>query len=196
MVQDPKPDSNMNAATHEPTEVEKKEKLARPSSEPLVGSVEPIERSRVPLFFQALVLVGLVDGAYFLFFFIFTLLAPTPLSLLAVVILLLGFVAKVSVTVYLMVEIIVVWASQTYVIAGHHLIVRRGVAETVEKIYELNDIRTITMHEGTLGKMLNYGDIILVIASSGVTEEVHLPAIGHVRKYEQIFEKYLDIEVH
>ena len=79
-------------------------------------------------------------------------------------------------------------ASQTY-ITETKLIVYSGIFSQTEKVYDLTKLRTIEVRETWIGRNLGYGMLHLIIASSGLAEEVWLPGIADPRKYERLIQE-------
>lgn len=99
--------------------------------------------------------------------------------------------AKFFLTVYAVLMTITPWATINYYISDNQLIKYKGLIQVDVSIYELGKIRSITLHQSWLGRLLNYGDLKIVIAASGYHEEVALNAIDNPKKYERILKEYL-----
>lgn len=83
------------------------------------------------------------------------------------------------------------WAEVGYYITDRAIIVRRGLANVFENTYELSNIRHVYMFQDFLGRMYDYGQIQLIIATMGLEEKVRLTDIKDPGHYKTLFEKYL-----
>lgn len=99
---------------------------------------------------------------------------------------------KFFIIVFFMMGLILPWVSTVYYIGDHHLIKFSGIWRKNEVIFDLYNVRSVSMHENWLGKLLNYGDVNVIISGSGYREEVHIKGITDPKKYERIFREYLN----
>lgn len=84
------------------------------------------------------------------------------------------------------------WATRVYYLKEHHLVRRTGLFRTDEDSYELTHLRRVHLKQNLFGKLFNYGDIHLLLATSGYQEEVKLKDISDPKKYEWILRDYIE----
>lgn len=99
--------------------------------------------------------------------------------------------AKFLLLVYLILATIIPTVTTNYYVSEHHLIKYEGLLRNDETIYELNKLRSVKLHEDWLGRLLNYGDLLIVVSSSGYHEEVKLTSINNPKKYERVLREFL-----
>ncbi|HEY1074708.1 MAG TPA: PH domain-containing protein [Patescibacteria group bacterium] len=99
-----------------------------------------------------------------------------------------AFILQVVVSLKLLLP----WIGRNYYIAGNHLIRTQGVIVADEDVFDLHSLRSVHIHENWLGRLLNYGDIHILVAASGYRAEVIINAITNPREYERIFRKFLE----
>lgn len=78
-----------------------------------------------------------------------------------------------------------------YYISEHQLISYVGLINTEEKFFEFTDMKSIKLKQSALGRLLNFGSLIVELSSSGFHEKVHLYGIHNPKKYEHILREYL-----
>jgi uncharacterized membrane protein YdbT with pleckstrin-like domain len=100
--------------------------------------------------------------------------------------------AKFILQAYVIIFLIIRWATTTYYIHDHELVRYQGAMQPSETIYELNFIKSVDVSESWLGRLLNYGDVMLAISSSGYRQDVKLQGIADPIKYERIFRHYME----
>jgi uncharacterized membrane protein YdbT with pleckstrin-like domain len=100
--------------------------------------------------------------------------------------------AKFVLQAYVLLFLVIRWATITYYIHDHQLIRYQGAYQPDETIFELDFIKSVDLNESWLGRLLNYGNIILVVSSSGYRQDVRLEGIADPQKYERIFRDYME----
>jgi uncharacterized membrane protein YdbT with pleckstrin-like domain len=100
------------------------------------------------------------------------------------------FFIEVYVTLYLVTH----WARTSYYLSEHHLIRYEGIMQVDEHLYDLRAVRSVDVYENWLGRLLNFGDIHMVVADSGYREDLWLRGIAAPRKYEKVFRGFLEPE--
>jgi uncharacterized membrane protein YdbT with pleckstrin-like domain len=88
-------------------------------------------------------------------------------------------------------DIIIRYLSMHYYISRHHLIVNRGIINNEEKIYELNQVRKLSVTQDNVGKRMNYGNVHLLLGEKGFEEEIVMTNITNPRNVVKEIEQYL-----
>ena len=94
--------------------------------------------------------------------------------------------AKFFIEGVLVLRIVAEALTTQYYITETELISVVGIFNQHEKVYDLTKLRTIEVHESWLGRNLQYGDIHLIIASSGLSENIWLRGIRNAHQYERL----------
>lgn len=101
---------------------------------------------------------------------------------------------KYALEIALILAIVLPWANTRYYLSGHHVVIRHGVLTSHEHVCELRNIRSVACSQSWIGKLLNYGDVTLLIGASGFHEDLVLKGVVDPEKYEELFEQYLGAE--
>lgn len=97
---------------------------------------------------------------------------------------------KIFIEVYFITSLFLSWIGNVWLFTDKHIVKRTGVFHTQENVYHFDNIRSISVKQSFIGKLLNYGDIITEIsASGGYHSSVVLYHIDNPREYEAIFKK-------
>ena len=100
-------------------------------------------------------------------------------------------ILKLFVEVLFIVNITLSWANNTYYLTQKHIIQRRGILHVEEDVFHFDNIRSISINQSILGKIFNYGDIILkTSASGGYQGDVVMIGISDPKRYKEIITKY------
>ena len=154
---------------------------------------EPIRGSIVVLVTKLAAVLLIFEVAYAIADYIVTLGIPLPFDLHHHISLVLFIVqaVKIVLQLYLIVDVTLSWANSTYILAGKHIIRRRGILHVEEDVFHFDNIRSISINQSFLGKLFNYGDITLkTSASGGYQGDVVMVGIANPKKYEEILNKY------
>ena len=152
------------------------------------SEVEPIRGSVAILAIKLIAILIIFDVAHFLISYFLTLQFTLPFDLHSRVSLLLLFLdlIKIILQIYFTLFLVLSWSSNIYYLTRKHLIKREGFIGTKEKIYDFDNIRSITVNQSLLGKLFNFGTIYLsTSASGGYQAEISLENISDPQKYEQ-----------
>lgn len=98
---------------------------------------------------------------------------------------------KLAVLVAVTLKMAIDWVPDNYQITERQLIKHKGIASKVDKVYELANIRHVSVNESFMGRQLEYGDISLLIATAGLNEKIVLSDIKDPHHFEDIFKDYL-----
>jgi hypothetical protein len=111
----------------------------------------------------------------------------------AIVVAVLWFIhlIKFFIQVVIVDQIVAKWATTVYYVTDNYLIRYKGAVSVNEHIFDLHNLKTMTIQQSWLGKMVNYGDIFLCFTASTYQEEVTIVGINDPKKYEQYFQKYI-----
>lgn len=82
------------------------------------------------------------------------------------------------------------WLGRTYYVTSKHLVLREGIMNCVEKLYDLGIIRSISVQQSWLGKIFRFGTVsINFSASGGYTDQATLFGISDPQQYEQVLRR-------
>lgn len=154
---------------------------------------EPIRGSIFILIAKLAATLLLFETLYGAVYYILSLGIPLPFDLhhhVSEVLLVMG-ILKLFVEVLFIVNITLSWANNTYYLTQKHIIQRRGILHIEEDVFHFDNIRSISINQSILGKIFNYGDIILkTSASGGYQGDVVMVGISDPKRYEEIITKY------
>jgi len=88
-------------------------------------------------------------------------------------------------------DIIIRYLSMHYYITRNHLIINRGIINNEEKVYELSQVRKLSVTQDSVGKRLNFGNVHLLLGEKGFEEEITLLNITNPRVIAKEIEQYL-----
>ena len=100
----------------------------------------------------------------------------------------LRFIIEVSLILFLVIE----WSTNSFYLTKHQLIHHGGFLKVEENSYELTHVRSVQLRQSILGRIFNYGNILVILAVSGYHEEVLLRSIIEPKKYERILREYIE----
>lgn len=157
-----------------------------------------------PMRESVIILIAKVFSLMFLFntmFFaveIFTLRLDLPSDYHNYVTLLLffGHVIKSILEVYFVVKILLNWIGNAcyFDISEKRLIKREGIFNFHEEIYDLKNIRSISLEQNIFGKLFHYGNIVITAsASGGYNDKIYLNGISNPEKSEEFLKKCLTV---
>lgn len=161
--------------------------------EQLKPEVEPIRGSVTILITKLLVIVLFFEVFYLVADYIVSLGIPLPFDLHhhALLALFIAEVIKIVFELYLIVNVTLSWANNTYHLEGKHIIKRTGVFHAEENVFPFENIRSVAVHQSFLGKICNYGDLTIKIsASGGYNRDVVLMGIAYPKKFEELLNTY------
>lgn len=158
-----------------------------------IKNLEPIHGSIVVLIIKLAVVLVVFELAYAVADYTVTLGIPLPFDLHHHVELALFIVQAIKIVfeLYLIANVTLSWANNTYLIAGKHIIRRTGILHVEEDVFHFDNIRSISINQSFLGKIFNYGDITLkTSASGGYQGDVVMVGVTNPKKYEEILNHY------
>lgn len=92
---------------------------------------------------------------------------------------------------YALITLVTGWISTLYYVTAGHLMRQRGVLNTSETVFQLTDIESVAMNQSWLGRLFNFGDVIISFSIAQQREKVLLYAINNPKRYEQLFSKFV-----
>ena len=103
-----------------------------------------------------------------------------------VLILALLHIGKSIFQVIFVLKFVMKWIGSSYFIIDSRLVKRDGIMSIVEKTFDLDNIRSITINQGILGKLLHYGDIVIEISAPGdYLDHILLPNLTDPQGFEE-----------
>jgi len=100
---------------------------------------------------------------------------------------------KFIVQTYYAVYVVLSWVTNNYYITEDKIVHCRGILNIDEDIYNISSIRTVKSHQSLVGRIFNYGNVVVeVSASGGYHKEILLNGIVSPKKYERILNEYLE----
>ena len=159
---------------------------------PAFETIEPIRRNSILLAARIFLILFLADTIYSLL-----LLAPilgyvsAPWNESYIVFLWVAHTVKTIFLTYLIITQVISWISTLYYVQNEHFIRQRGVFHIKETVFQLHDIESVHLNQSWLGKLFNFGDVIVTFLIARQKEEVNLYAINHPEIYEDLFSKYV-----
>lgn len=155
--------------------------------------LEPIRGSIIILVAKLATGLLLFDLLYVGLYYLLTLSFALPFDLHhhISVLLLVIFIFKLLMQLFLILNVTLSWANNAYYLAGKHIIRRKGILHVEEDVFHFDNIRSISVNQSFFGKIFNYGDISLkTSASGGYQGDVVMAEISNPKKYEEILKEY------
>jgi len=83
------------------------------------------------------------------------------------------------------------WVGNSYFITEKHLVRHEGILNCIEKIYDLDIVRSISIQQSWFGKIFKYGSVnIEISASGGYTDKVTLVGVSNPQQYEKMLRRH------
>ena len=83
------------------------------------------------------------------------------------------------------------WVGNSCHITDRHLVHHAGVLNCIEKIYDLDIVRSVSIQQSWLGRIFRYGTVnIEISASGGYTDQVTLFGVSNLQQYENMLHKH------
>jgi uncharacterized membrane protein len=150
-----------------------------------------IRQSIAVLVIRLSLVLFLVDTLYALLFFMTIMLHPPERFHTAVLILFwIAHTIKYIVMTYLILKVTLQWSNPNQYIVGHLLVARVGTVSVTEKQYDLEQLKSVSIHQDWLGKHFNYGTVTLKLAALGYSETVMLADIHNPKLCETTLARY------
>lgn len=159
---------------------------------------EPIRESLVVFILKIATVLLVTDMVYAVLNFVllraFFLNHELPFNIhdLTAYILTILHVAKTVFQVWGISAIVFRWVGNSYHITDKHIVHHEGIMNCIEKIYDLDIVRSVSIQQSWLGKILKYGTVnIEISASGGYTDQVTLFGVSNPKQYEKMLRKHL-----
>lgn len=76
------------------------------------------------------------------------------------------------------------WIGKSYQVTKKHLVQREGIINCIEKIYDLNNVRSVTINQSFLGRWFRFGDILIETSAPGLYEEkISLTGVANPQRF-------------
>jgi len=100
---------------------------------------------------------------------------------------------KFILQIYYVVYVVLAWVKNNFYITEDKLVHCRGILTVDEEIYDISGIKSVKSHQSLVGRVFNYGNVVVeVSASGGYHKEILLRGIVNPKKYERILNEYLE----
>lgn len=158
------------------------------------NKIEPIRGSIAMLIFRLFLIMFLIDTLYsVLNYYIFQSSLFQNIHPLLIVGVFIAHFAKNIIEIYFVLAVVINWASKTFYLSDKHIVERSGIINVKEKIYDLKIVRSVQISQGLLGKLCNYGDIVINTSSiGGYSEKIYLTGISKPEEYEELLKHCID----
>ena len=167
------------------------------NSEAKVSVNEPIRESVVLFVIKIASILIITDLVYavlnFIFLKAFFLNHELPFNIhnLTAYILTFLHLVKTALQIWGVSTIVFRWIGNSYYITEKHLVHREGILNCLEKIYDLDIVRSISIQQSWFGKVFRYGSVnIEISASGGYTDQVTLNGVSNPQQYESMLRKH------
>lgn len=158
---------------------------------------EPIRGSVIVMVWQLVIFLIFTDLVYTLtntlLMRVYFLQLTLPFDLHHKIFLLLAIlhIFKSILQIFFIVTIVMHWIGKSYYIAEKHLIKREGIFSIREKIYDLNNIRSVTVNQSFLGKFFHFGDVLIeTSAAGGYMDKILVSGIAKPENFEAKLRHY------
>lgn len=158
---------------------------------------EPIRESLVLFIIKIASVLVIVDLVYAVLNFVllraFFLNHELPFNIHDMTAYILTFLhlAKTALQVWGISTIVFRWVGNSYHITAKHLVRHEGIVNCIEKIYDLDIIRSVSIRQSVLGKIFRYGTVnIDISASGGYTDQVTLFGVNNPQQYEKMLRRH------
>lgn len=154
---------------------------------------EPVRGSSIVLVIKVLLVLILFDGIYSFIYYILSLGVNLPFDFHhhTAILLLIVQLGKITLQFVLLLHVVLSWANNLYFLTDEHIIKRGGVLKVQEEIFHYKNIRSISIHQSWIGKLCNYGDILLkTSASGGYQDDIVLSGIANPQRYKEVLKRY------
>ncbi len=154
-------------------------------------TIELIRGSVVVMVWQLVIFLIFTDAIYTLIntfllqVYFLQLTLPFDLHHKILLLLTLLHIGKSIIQIGFVVIIVTHWVGRSYYIIEKHLIKRQGLFSIKEKIYDLGNIRSVTVNQSFLGKLLHFGDVVIeTSASGGYMDKIFVTGIANPENFE------------
>lgn len=150
-----------------------------------------IRSSVAVLVFKLILAVAIVDVAYGLVDSALNLYLSIPLEwhhhLSVGLVALLAF--KMILEVVLILYVALDWTHRTFEFKGQNFIIKRGLWTGDEEVYELDNLRLISIKESGWSRLLGFGNIMLWSNEPGHKGTIPIMNVSNPHQYESVFKR-------
>lgn len=158
---------------------------------------EPIRGSVIIMVWQLVIFLIFTDIIYTLInsflMRVYFLQLSLPFDLHHKIFLLLLFlhITKSVFQIFFVITIVFYWIGRSYNIVEKHLIKRQGIFSVKVKIYDLGNIRSVTVNQSVLGKFFHFGDVVIeTSAAGGYMDKILVSGIANPENFEAKLRHY------
>ncbi len=159
-----------------------------------IKMVEPIRESLIVLTTKILLTMITIDFLYILLRVLFFDLNPhskfIPEQYVTgsfFLFLIFSYVLEICLVIFFIQK----WVRTLYIIEKNTLVVRSGILKTTERVYDLKNLRSVSVSQGLLGKLFRFGSVEISITSPNLLEKPILDSIPNPREVEERLKKIL-----
>lgn len=152
---------------------------------------EPIRASVATLAISLVSLLIFTDAVYSIINFflmkVYFLQGVLPFDTHRYIVLILALLhlGKSIFQVIFVLKFVMKWIGNSYFISEAHLVKRSGIMSIIEKTYDLDNVRTVTINQGLLGKLFHFGDVLIeTSASGGYMDQITLVGLADPEQFE------------
>lgn len=148
---------------------------------------QPIHFSIAALMLRIGVAIFLVETAYVLALAVCIAVAP-PVDVPTVVLILWGIqTVKFLILAFIVEQIIAAWAGQSAYVYENMLTIHSGIVTAEDKVLELSQLRSVSRQQGFLGRLLNFGTLVLNFGRYDHPQNFFLYNVHNPKHYQDIF---------
>ena len=158
---------------------------------------EPIRGSVIIMVWQLVIFLIFTDiiytviNSFLMRVYFLQLTLPFDLHHKIFLLLLFLHIAKSVIQIFFVITIVFYWISKSYYVVEKHLIKRQGIFSVKEKIYDLGNIRSITVNQSFLGRFFHFGDIVIeTSAAGGYMDKILVSGISNPENFEAKLRHY------
>lgn len=157
-------------------------------------SLHHIHDSAIPLAGRIFFIILVLELVYaaFIYFLFFTEMGRA-IQYQRDYIIIFSYPFKFILQTYSVIYALLSWATNNYYITENKIVHCRGILNIDEEIYDISSLRSVKSHQNIVGRIFNYGNVIVeVFASGGYHKNILLIGIASPKKYERILNEFLE----
>lgn len=157
--------------------------------------IETMHGSIALLVIRLFIVLFVIDTAHSLLsLFIFDLPLLNAFHIELTLLMFITHIIKNAFEIYIVISMVLSWSHNTYSITDRQIIHKRGVLHIKENVYDIKTVRAVEVNQGIIGKMLNYGDIVIkTSASGGYQDNINLIGIPHPHEFKNTLTHCIEI---
>lgn len=83
------------------------------------------------------------------------------------------------------------WQNHSYYLTTNYIQENRGILTKTDKMYDLKNVRNVSVRQGPLGRLLNYGDLIVESSAPEFHEVLILTGIPEPHQHEAFLRQFI-----